>query len=246
MMKKTLVALALAATTVSGSAMAWQANGTGGSLELGGTFTPTKKDTPWEILIGPSNTSFNVAVSETETVMDIPVVTPISILGIRTQVPNNSTFTGSPGIAPQINYGSAIDIDGFNRGVTSLKLDIHNVKSGSKIGLLTTKIYAVSESSQTGNGEAGRKSLIGAKLGDAFYGGLGKRSGTVDEGVAIINTINPEYTAHYNTQGAPGYEASPDRLEKTNAKYSAFYGAGVKKGENLRITLDAAVGNEVV
>ncbi|ENK8257946.1 hypothetical protein AB4C84_004676, partial [Escherichia coli] len=47
-MKKTLIALAVAASAaVSGSAMAWTANGTGGSVDLGGTLTPVTKATPW-------------------------------------------------------------------------------------------------------------------------------------------------------------------------------------------------------
>ncbi|HEI3186174.1 TPA: hypothetical protein SI321_005057, partial [Escherichia coli] len=52
-MKKTLIALAVAASAaVSGSAMAWTANGTGGSVELGGTLNPVEKVTPWEVKVG--------------------------------------------------------------------------------------------------------------------------------------------------------------------------------------------------
>ena len=52
-MKKTLIALAVAASAaVSGSAMAWTANGTGGSVDMGGTLIPEGKVTPWEVKVG--------------------------------------------------------------------------------------------------------------------------------------------------------------------------------------------------
>ena len=61
-MKKTLIALAVAASAVvSGSAMAagWEQNGTGGSVDLGGTLTPVEKATPWEVKVGDAVTGLD-------------------------------------------------------------------------------------------------------------------------------------------------------------------------------------------
>lgn len=52
-MKKTLIVLAVTASVMtSGSAMAWTLNGSGGSVELGGTLTPAEKVTLWEVKTG--------------------------------------------------------------------------------------------------------------------------------------------------------------------------------------------------
>ncbi|HCN8216144.1 TPA: hypothetical protein N6448_004795, partial [Escherichia coli] len=73
-MKKTLIALAVAASAVvSGSAMAWTANGDGGSVDLGGTLTPTDVMTPWEVKVGAAVNDLNAAIRKGDTKVDIPV-----------------------------------------------------------------------------------------------------------------------------------------------------------------------------
>ncbi|MBJ4431454.1 hypothetical protein JGE53_19990 [Salmonella enterica subsp. enterica serovar Give] len=101
-MKKTLIALAVAASAVvSGSAMAWTQTGTGGSLELGGTLTPQDKVTPWEVAVGAANTNLNTDIAKGERIVDIPVNKPIPVLGIRTI--STTPFKGVNGISPQID-----------------------------------------------------------------------------------------------------------------------------------------------
>ncbi|EGJ4498914.1 hypothetical protein INB87_004741, partial [Escherichia coli] len=64
-MKKTLIALAVAASAaVSGSAMAWTANGTGNSVELGGTLTPVEKVSPWEVKTGDAVTGLDAPIQK--------------------------------------------------------------------------------------------------------------------------------------------------------------------------------------
>ncbi|WNI88069.1 F4 family fimbrial subunit [Citrobacter portucalensis] len=62
-MKKTLIALVLTATAVSGSAMAWTANGTGGSMEFGGTIAVTKVP-QWLVQMGAGDSSFSSVDSD--------------------------------------------------------------------------------------------------------------------------------------------------------------------------------------
>ncbi|EJN2318881.1 hypothetical protein NPL52_004738, partial [Escherichia coli] len=73
-MKKTLIALAVAASAaVSGSAMAWTANGTGGSVDLGGTLTPVEKVTPWEVKVGDAVTGLDAQIQKGQKVVDVAV-----------------------------------------------------------------------------------------------------------------------------------------------------------------------------
>ncbi|MWN89069.1 hypothetical protein GQN24_29560, partial [Escherichia coli] len=98
-MKKTLIALAVAASAaVSGSAMAWTANGTGGSVDLGGTLTPVNVITPWEVKVGAAVNGLDASIRKGDTGADIPVKKAISVLGIRTI--KSAVFTGQQGISP--------------------------------------------------------------------------------------------------------------------------------------------------
>ncbi len=74
-MKKTLIALAVAASAVvSGSAMAaWTANGGGGQVEIGGSLTPVTKATPWETAVGAAVTNLNGQVQKNDTKLEITV-----------------------------------------------------------------------------------------------------------------------------------------------------------------------------
>lgn len=122
-MKKTLIALAVAASAaVSGSAMAWTANGTGGSVDLGGTLTPIEKVTPWEAKVGDAVTGLDAQIHKGDTKVDIPVKTAISVLGIRTA--QKAAFQGQAGIAPQIDFKGAVAYEKFSGSVTDLTLSV--------------------------------------------------------------------------------------------------------------------------
>lgn len=106
-MKKTLIALAVAASAVvSGSAMAWTGGGNGGSLELGGTLAPQDKYIPWETSVGAAVSDLNAQIIKGEKAVSISHTSAIPVLGIR-NVANG--FTGLPLIDPQIDYKGAVD-----------------------------------------------------------------------------------------------------------------------------------------
>ena len=76
-MKKTLIALVLATTSVSGSAMA-----DGGTLQLGGMLTPHVTPVGWQVSVGKNKLDLNADVHPGDTEVNIPVHSPISVLGI--------------------------------------------------------------------------------------------------------------------------------------------------------------------
>lgn len=238
MMKKTLVAMALVATTISGSAMAWTDNGNGGTFELGGTLTPPPAPTPWEVLVGSTLNGLDKSIQLGDKEVDIPVTTPITVLGIRTLT--NQTFKGGVGMSPQIDFKGAIDTTKFSNGVTTLTLDIKN-KKNVKIGQMTAPLSAAAVLS-LGSPFDGQYSMNAQNRGEGFFGGLGtipkQTVGTGAEAKALLDRINTEFTANYISQGfSSKNDFSSDFA--TSGSYSAAYGAGIEAGKIIKLTLDA-------
>lgn len=239
-MKKTLIALAVAASAaVSGSAMAWEVNGTGGSVNIGGSLTPADNITPWEVQTGAAVTGLDSEVSKGQSVINLAVNTAIPILGIRSVEAN--TFQGAPGITPQIDYGNAVDVSAFSDGRAPLTLEVKDT-GNNKIGTLTTTLSSGAELSWSNHNASGKKVLFADKAGKAFWGGLGQNAAGVSEfSWSIVNNVNPEFVAHYQDQGAVMEPSASDAFDKDSVQYSGFYGAGIESGKVLKISLDSPV-----
>ncbi|MBW5840160.1 hypothetical protein [Yersinia enterocolitica] len=243
-MKKTLIALAVATSAaVSGSAIAWTANGTGGSVDMGGTLNPGKV-TPWEVKTGDAVTGLDAKIQKGQKVVDIAVNKAIPVLGIRTQT--SQAFRGQTGISPQINYGGAVNVDAFNNGRAPVTLEVKD-KTDAKIGMLTTSLGAsalVSVYSEHGGAWRGYHHAYASAAGQGFFGGLPKnKAATPDYNIA--KEVMPEVADHYTDQGA-GYRPVDANETFTNTKYtySAYYGAGIEKGKTIKITLDQAASGD--
>lgn len=243
-MKKTLIALAVAASAVvSGSAMAWTASGSGGSLELGGTLTPPKKITPWEVQVGSgtSVTGLDAEFKPGNTTVTIPVASVIPVLGIRTKT--NEAFPGAGaagGLRPVINYNNTVNVDGFNNGVTTLTLNVTDAANNQKIGSLTGKFSAAAGTSYT----RVKNSAYAENDGFAFFGGVGKTAASVvADPEALAKLLFPGSTDNFNALGAGAWGKNHENYFDKNTKYSGFYASGIKAGDNITITLDHAPTN---
>ncbi|EDX6132976.1 hypothetical protein CER61_004627 [Salmonella enterica] len=250
-MKKTLIALAVAASAVvSGSAMAaWVAEGSGGNFELGGTLTPLKTVNPWEVQVGAAVTNLDAQILKGQTVVDIVLTKPIPVLGIRTKT--NQPFQGGPNISPQISYGNAINLDAFSNSEVPFTLDVKNSAGTEKIGVLTTSLLAGAEYSfVTPRGQNGNAVILGAQVGNAFYGGLPKVSAqSLDNPFPRIAAISSEFAAKYNDQGTTRVSNTFSSWDFRTPvdKYSAYYGSGIEAGKTIKITLvKPASGNESI
>lgn len=244
-MKKTLIALAVAASAVvSGSAMAaWTANGTGGNFEVGGTLTPVEKMTPWEVKVGGA-TVLNSNIQKGQSAIDIPVEKAIPILGIRVADSSKKAFNGGGGITPNIDFRGAVDLAAFSKGTTSLRLNVKN-SSDQEIGTLTTQFSAGAEyaryNEKTKKGE--KYNLYQKSSGELFFGGLGKNADSIPSNAwSLAKALDPEFVANYNDFGVTTVSPSfyGDVLNPT-FKYNAFYGAGIEKGKTIKVTLSAPV-----
>ncbi|EEJ2353179.1 hypothetical protein AH810_004763 [Salmonella enterica subsp. enterica] len=251
MMKKTLVALALAATTVSGSAMAWQTNGTGGSLELGGTLTPEQTSNPWEVLIGSAVTNLNESIKPGVTEVSLPVTKAITVLGIRTM--SNQPFSGVSGIDPQIDFNGAINVDnnaGSNSGKTPLYAKITDA-GGSDIGTLSTILSVAGLVSYNNQAQTyPLQASLSNSVNSAFSGGLLNQNGVLQNTANVktmFNSINTDFLANYNDQGATDRDYSGfASFSDTTLVFSAAYGSGILAGETIKLTLNTPTASDEI
>ncbi|ECR1919601.1 hypothetical protein F0M37_23975 [Salmonella enterica subsp. enterica] len=241
-MKKTLIALAVAASAVvSGSAMAWTANGTGGNVDLGGTLTPQEKLTPWEVEIGAKVDGLNAQIQKGSSTVNVNVPNAIPVLGIRTQT--NQPFQGGIGISPQIDYHNAVDLASFSKDTTTLTLDVKNDVQ-QKIGKMVAEFVVGAEASYKSGGDMGKKTLTASSIGDGFFGGLPSDRANVTNGWAVANSINPAYVENYDPQQAPEVGIGAETFSHDSYTYSGFYGAGIPANSKIKLTLDAPVQSD--
>ncbi|CAD5751486.1 hypothetical protein [Escherichia coli] len=237
-MKKTLIALAVAASAaVSGSAMAWTANGTGGSVDLGGTLRPTDVITPWEVKVGAAVNGLDGSIQKGATTVDIPVKNTIPVLGIRTV--KAEAFAGGPNLSPQISYGNALDVDAFNASVAPLTLEVKGV-NGAKIGSLTTDMFAQARTSMMGGWE-GKFWNYASQAGHGFFGGLPKSADNVST-VDRVDELMSEAGDNYVNQSAPDAGVDFSTFSGPGSTHSAYYFSVVEGGKSIKITLDNPAG----
>ncbi|HFL4488093.1 TPA: hypothetical protein ACG315_004889 [Escherichia coli] len=251
-MKKTLIALAVAASAVvSGSAMAssWSPSGAGGSVDMGGTLTPKTKETPWEVKVGDAVKGLDAKIEKGQTVVNIPVKQAIPLLGIRTQT--KDLFHGQKGISPQISYGDALDLGSYKAdksGLAKLTLKVKASNGVDEIGVLTTKMFTGAENVKENLNPmirgAFRQHLYAATAGKAFFGGLPKFEGAVSVNTYnVANSAGAEYVANFlNIATALTELAQTDY--SAPAKYNAIYYAGINPDTQISISLkNAATGD---
>ena len=248
-MKKTLIALAVAASAaVSGSAMAWTANGTGGSVDLGGTLTPPEKVTPWEAATGTAVNDLNATINKGQTEVDFTTPKTIPVLGIRTV--KNTLFKGGIGLTPQINYHGAINTSNFSSNKTDLTLEVLGTND-NKIGTLTTKLAASGVVSRLA--ENGYKDAMIVYSNDSwggFNGGVSATKNGVDvvsAGLDFINGLFPGAADNFNIQGQSfGAEAVMTHFGAEGWQYSGAYASGISAQEHIKITLENPAGTDAI
>lgn len=237
-MKKTLIALAVAASAaVSGSAMAWTANGKGGSVDMGGTLSPEVKVTPWEVKVGDAVKGLDAKIEKGQKIVDISLKSAIPLLGIRTQT--SELFHGQDGISPQISYGDAVDVASFKMGMAPLTLEVKDSK-GVKIGKAESTVLSAAQSSFTFRGAHNIKSLYASERGDGFFGGVATyAAGVAESPLDVAKSVFAEAAEHYNSQGlSDKISKGKHRFDIHGANYSAFYASGIPGSSTIRITLD--------
>ncbi len=251
-MKKTLIALAVAASAaVSGSVMAWTQNGTGGSVDFGGTLNPKELVTPWEVKVGDGVNDLNALIKKGQSSVDVVVNKSILALGIRTV--SNKAFMAQSGISPQIDFKNAINLDGFENGVTTLTLAVKDGASNDEIGTLTAPFNTGAVGSITGATDfADRYTYMSANASSGgnrgFTGGLATEWSKINKApLTVLNTLSADIMANFDAQGMSFGNGglSTSFYSDSSVKYSAAYGAGILANDTIKISLNEAVTGDV-
>ncbi|WP_218203318.1 hypothetical protein [Salmonella enterica] len=245
-MKKTLIALAVAASAVvSGSAMAWTNGGNGGSVEIGGTLTPQTKIVPWEVSVGAAVNDLSANILKGEKKVDVSLANSIPVLGIR-NVANG--FKGAPVIDPQINYNGVIDSTQFmedGKGQVYLNATV-NDDAGNKIGTMKTVLRVAA---QANNGTDSNVMLYASSADQGFFGGLPhSESGVFNSPDAYAYAIGlfPGIADTWNDNGISLAGIGQFDFSSINNTYHAYYASGIPNDVKLVITLDQPAAGDSI
>lgn len=249
LMKKTLIALAVAVSTISGAAMAadWEPNSIGGPVNFGGALTQAELVTPWEVKVGDGNTHLDALIRKGDRTTVIDVGDSIPVLSIRVR---NSTFFGMAGISPNINFGNAVDFSKAVDGITTLELDVTDATTNKKIGAMSVPFYSggvVANRNKHGSVYYGHTRCNNASATTLFCGGLGTYGKADKRPVSNLNSLSTEILAKFDSMGADLVDDVPqDSGQFTAEQYSAAYGAGILPGSRIEIRLDAPVADSAI
>ncbi|HAK5293753.1 TPA: hypothetical protein H1V50_003903 [Salmonella enterica] len=236
-MKKTLIALVVAASAAtSGSAMAWTANGSGGSVEVGGSLTPVEKVTPWEVATGATVTNADAQIQKAQSHVQVRVAKSIPVLAIRSTAPDG--FTGKAGISPQIGmpWIAGNNWNNANSGINGTVNVLND--AGAKIGKAVLFLQAVGVSSSTSGSNANQRLLFANASGQGYYGGLptSKVSSDIRD---LIRAAWPGIDSKYVTfPGTKWVDPAPETFVDSKWKYSSYYGSVIPVNSTINIGLD--------
>ncbi len=233
-MKKTLIALVVAAFTAkSGIAMAWVNAGTGDNIKLSGTLNPVTKVTPWEVQTG-NGATLNAELKPGQTATALTVHQAIPILSIR----SNGLFSGQSGISPRIDFQGAVDVAGFDKGVTTLTLDVSN-EEGTTIGKMTAPFNAAAVISLTNSNVNDQYTVVASPDNTAFVGGNAGWGKTHPSPETMINSLSSEIMAKFDYQGMSYVDGGVSTtFDSTGATYCAAYGSGILVNDIIKLTLE--------
>ncbi len=242
-MKKTLIALAAAASAVvSGSAMAaWVDTGTGGVFKLEGTLTPKDRVTPWEANIFPALTALNANIGKGTKQVEIIFSKNVPVVSVRNR--EAAGFRGSDGKAAlvRISFGDAVNVKSASGSKAPLQLRVVDAANSKELGTLTAPLFVAGFSLWDNSW----KGLYASSESDLFWGGLGiSRDGVGAASYALnmLTQMSPEITEKYGQpNGSFALSYGTEGFWVADRIYKAVYGAGFLKDDRMTITLNAPV-----
>ncbi|EEQ2320245.1 fimbrial protein [Escherichia coli] len=264
-MKKTLIALAVAASAVSGMAHAWTNGDFNGSVDIGGSITADDERQKWLWAVGSDINGFNNSLknmTENKTKLTITVNSNKPILLGKTNEAFSTPVAGGMGAIPQIAFtgydGTPVELknpDGVrDKGLAYMVLPMKNEK-GDKLGSVTVN------ASYAGAVMVGKPGSVSLR---SLYGG----SNFIFNGGLPINVPSSEFlkgdsaasrTELFGSLSASGmlkqlqgvypdittYDIQNNANE--NMQYtdgtvvSAAYALGIADGQTIELTFDKAV-----
>ncbi|MBS9267318.1 fimbrial protein [Escherichia coli] len=266
-MKKTLIALAVAASAVSGMAHAWTNGDFNGSVDIGGSITADNYRQKWSWAVGSDINGFSNALTdltEKGTKLTITVNGDKPILLGKTNEAFAVPVIGV-GAIPQIAFsgydGATVELknpDGeTNKGLAYLVLPMKNA-DGTKVGSVKVNAsyagvalgskgtYANLFSVSAGNARVIFNGGIPSNVkGAEFSSGVAAAQRTAlfgslsqDELTAQLQAVEPAAAADVREYGT---SATTSMLANVNSATSAAYALGISNGQTIEATFDQAV-----
>lgn len=246
-MKKTLIALAVAATAaVSGSAMAdWAPTLSSNSVTLGGTLTPESKDkSVWEVSAGAERLGLNAEIPEGVTAVDISIDSGIPVLGIRSVSGGFKGNAGSVGLIPNIKFNSGkINDVSFSQPESTATFSLNIMDDeGKDIGSLSAKLQSVGLAQNAS--DASSLNAHGPEY--AFYGGLPRTATHTVKGadaLTLAEKLFPGVLQNWN-KNIDVKTAYTWQFGDENKIYNAAYAAGIPANSTIKINLTSPLKEE--
>ncbi|HAW2383351.1 TPA: fimbrial protein [Escherichia coli] len=248
LMKKTLIALAVAGSVVSGSAFAWSQDGINSQITLGGTLNQSSDSLVWEAMAGTDVSNLDGKILKGATVAKVDVENSILALSVRPS--EKRAFTGRAGISPRIDFGGKVDFSNAVAGKGVMTLPVTG-SDGSVIGKAVAPFAAAGWGSVVSSDRKGVVSLYAVDEKDGFFGGLPNDwEKTAKEGAkSIVESLAPDALDHFDAQGL-AYDADIRAhywFDEAVNTYSAAYASGILKGDTIEIKLNKpATGGEPI
>ncbi|WP_105198664.1 fimbrial protein [Escherichia albertii] len=264
-MKKTLIALAVAASAVSGMAHAWTNGDFNGSIDIGGSITADDYRQKWSWAVGSDINGFSNALTdltEDGTKLTITINGDKPILLGKTNEAFSTPVAGGIGAKPQITFtdyeGQTVELQYRHNKKDGLGYFVLPMKNtdGTKIGSLKANVaYAgVASVGKDGQGYIGS---LSERDWSIFKGGLGAygSASVLDGGDAAaertalfgslsqaemlqqIQAVNAGVSGLDSRTGSIG-----ENMEHTDGTVvSAAYAMGIANGQTIEATFDQAV-----
>ncbi|EJC9344512.1 fimbrial protein [Escherichia coli] len=265
-MKKTLIALAVAASAVSGMAHAWTNGDFNGSVDIGGSITADDDRQKWLWAVGSDINGFNNSLknmNENKTKLTITVNSNKPILLGKTNEAFSTPVAGGVGAIPQIAFtgydGTPVELknpDGVrDKGLAYMVLPMKNEK-GDKLGSVTVNASYAGAVMVGKPGSVSLRSLYGGSNNVIFNGGLpinvlgseflkGDSAASRTELFGSLSAsgmlkqlqgVYPDITA-YDIQN----NANENMQYTDGTVVSAAYALGIADGQTIELTFDKAV-----
>ncbi|EER0450274.1 fimbrial protein [Escherichia coli] len=265
-MKKTLIALAVAASAVSGMAHAWTNGDFNGSVDIGGSITADDDRQKWLWAVGSDINGFNNSlknITENKTKLTITVNSNKPILLGKTNEAFSTPVAGGVGAIPQIAFtgydGTPVELknpDGVtDKGLAYMVLPMKNEK-GDKLGSVTVNASYAGAVMVGKPGSVSLRSLYGGSNNVIFNGGLpinvpgseflkGDSAASRTELFGSLSAsgmlkqlqgVYPDITT-YDIQN----NANENMQYTDGTVVSAAYALGIADGQTIELTFDKAV-----
>lgn len=254
-MKNTLIALAVAASAVaSGSAMAWNPGGSGGTLNLGGELAIAGEKLPWDVTVGSEVKALNATLEKGAQSATIELKDDIPVLGLRLK---GDAFYGKKGLSPNIDYGQAINVDNISNGSVETQLGVKS-EHGDVIGTMTVPLWIAAESVDITVAEGREGEAISGldhvmpfadTKGDLFYGGVAKNAkGVWNEKAAhdFMKKIFSDIDAHWQDFGSDLSTPHAVKPVENSHRYNGMYASAFPSGKNIEIKLNSPLQTSTV